>query len=488
MKNFPSKLPYIIFFTSTLLFLFVFFTQINPIAIFEMDEWTHNTVTRRMLPQVGAWNPSRILPEITIPTVGSISAMIIAPLLQSDYITAQVTGHALFISAAIAFFISYVALFMKNTLEISTRNAISLSTIALILCLLIFKTKEAGNLSILTPDNIILFYFYTLPAMLCIGICLKLHALQLKPESGRFHGWLLLGIYLALFSNLFTSSILAAWSLASLRLSRTKSSFTKKKSTSFLVGNWKLILILAIWISSFALEATGGRSENFQNIDLIVNIKLSVKTLLKTFLATNTVAIAFLIIGVAKALTCAVSHKDILSKSLYQKLIITTILTTLFEVLLSARVDPKKLSSVHLSGIIMLMIFVTAIIGWSQILKKSAKATNLIPILIGVMIFEASPFNATTFQPINPPKINGLVAQNISRDIINQIVEAEKSGKEAIEVKIPKFTGSNNYPISTKISHHLESVILKHNITTRPIKITLLPDESMNKKHHIPID
>lgn len=56
--------------------LFMFFTKISPLVLFDSDDWINISNYRLPIPIMGAWNPSRVFPEFLMSSVGWVSAFV----------------------------------------------------------------------------------------------------------------------------------------------------------------------------------------------------------------------------------------------------------------------------------------------------------------------------------------------------------------------------------------------------------------------------
>lgn len=48
-------------------FLFVWFTQIHPLVVYDADDWTYLAYVRSATPIWGDWNPAKVFPETVMP-------------------------------------------------------------------------------------------------------------------------------------------------------------------------------------------------------------------------------------------------------------------------------------------------------------------------------------------------------------------------------------------------------------------------------------
>ena len=80
--------PEILWLLLAFIFFFVWYTQIHPISLFDGDDWRYVSDSRSAVPIWGAWNPSRIFPEIFMPLCSGAAAYVVYPLL-GNYLQAM---------------------------------------------------------------------------------------------------------------------------------------------------------------------------------------------------------------------------------------------------------------------------------------------------------------------------------------------------------------------------------------------------------------
>ena len=85
------------FFLLAFSFLFVFFTQVHPLVIYDGDDWRYIAYTRQALPSWNEWNPSRVFAECFQPLMGYFAAYVLTPIL-GDCLHAQTAAVALLLS------------------------------------------------------------------------------------------------------------------------------------------------------------------------------------------------------------------------------------------------------------------------------------------------------------------------------------------------------------------------------------------------------
>lgn len=86
------------------LLLVLFFTKITPLVVFDSDDWLYVSYRRMPVPIWGHWNPSRVLPELLMPFVSSLGALVLYPL-TGDYMGALTLVFAVTVSLVIVVYI-----------------------------------------------------------------------------------------------------------------------------------------------------------------------------------------------------------------------------------------------------------------------------------------------------------------------------------------------------------------------------------------------
>jgi hypothetical protein len=83
--------------------IFIFFTQAHPLYIYDTDDWYNTGYMRRALPIWGYFNPTKVLPEVSMSLCADIAAFIVMPFTK-DYILSLSLVDALFVSCCIALY------------------------------------------------------------------------------------------------------------------------------------------------------------------------------------------------------------------------------------------------------------------------------------------------------------------------------------------------------------------------------------------------
>lgn len=83
------------------------------------------------------------------------------------------------------------------------------------------------------------------------------------------------------------------------------------------------------------------------------------------------------------------------------------------------------------------------------------------------------------------------ICAEISRDIIDQYVQADQAGQKQMLLYVPVHTEDpdtqDNWPHSAVLLPRITNTLYEHGIISYPIDITVVPSVEMNEKYHLEI-
>jgi len=123
----------------------------------------------------------------------------------------------------------------------------------------------------------------------------------------------------------------------------------------------------------------------------------------------------------------------------------------------------------------MLFIF----LGLGYIIKTRPKTIVICPLLIFILFTYTGTFGRT-FKNSNMRNLKAESCVAIDNYIIEQIVSADKANKKEVDVHIPKFNTSDNWPIAT-YSKGFADALYDNGIIKNRIKVKYIIDEDVNK-------
>ena len=134
----------LIWYAGVFAFLFLWFSRIHPLVIYDADDWTYLSYVRKATPVWNEWNPARIFPEIFMPLCSRIAIYILMPIF-GDLITALTVMNALVAGALITGYVWSLGNLLKRGFSLSPSNTVFASGLFLIFPFLVFRSKSADN-------------------------------------------------------------------------------------------------------------------------------------------------------------------------------------------------------------------------------------------------------------------------------------------------------------------------------------------------------
>ena len=145
--------------------LLVFFSFINPLTVYDADDWLYIYSLRKPIPILHDWNPIRVFPETTLPLVSYFGAYVLYPI-TNNYFRSLSLAHGLFASILLTmYFVQFVVLFYKRNFA-SLNRSIAYGFLFILLHFISHIFKGNNNYFLLGSINLTCFHYYTLSAIL----------------------------------------------------------------------------------------------------------------------------------------------------------------------------------------------------------------------------------------------------------------------------------------------------------------------------------
>lgn len=480
-------------------FFYVWFSRIHPLIIYDADDWSYIAYVRTATPIWGDWNPAKVFPEVVMPFLCSIILHTVTPIV-GDVITGYTVGHALVVSGFITVYAWCFAGLVRRTFSHCKATADLITVLFLILHLLVFRAKDWGNLYLFHCVDLNCYYNYLIPGLL--NACLVMWMVN-NPKFDRFlqesnylqKGLFWLVLYLAIFSNLVVSGILAAYagSRILLDLIRHRKTFRLKDCLN---RNLVPLGILVLWFVSAVYELSGGRASSSASGGILVNAVYSLYHLKNVLIeACSSLFWLFTAITVVLCILLLIRSKgkdpeDQAFLPLFRMLLIAGAAVSVYSILLCGMVNPltiyrsEYLFSMFFYGLAILLAAL------AYILKKQPRLLLLLP---AVTLFLASAVNTygNTFQESLMSDYEPAVCADISRDILNQFLEAEASGVQEAVIYVPMHVADpetgDNWPHSLVLLPRIQNALYEQGILSREFHVTYVADPSVNERFQLPI-
>ncbi len=485
----------LLFFLGVFLSLCFFYTAAHPLVLIDLDDWAYFSYSRLALPFPNFWNPSRVLPEVLMPACGTAAALL-SSLLLHDYVKAQVLVVAWVLSFFITVYVWAFCRLLRRRFSLGCGVSLLLGLVFLLLHFLIFRTADSGNVHLFYTVDVVCLYFYTIPALLCaslVMLSLADNLLDAAPAalSPLRQGFRLLVLYLALFSNLFGSVILAVYAGCEL-LGRLFTCIRERQNFgAFLKAQYRRLAVVLVWLLAVLLEALGGRAgvSLTNRAPLGLRVRAALGYLGQVLHGLNLLFLALVLAAALFALLLLLLHRRTADgfsplPGLLGLSLACGALCTVFLVLLCAVVDPEYLSQPSANFAIFFYLILLSGLCAGYAFSRWKKLALLLPLAVLVLL-SAVNTNTKTFADQNCIGVSGQTCMAINRDLIGQITRAEAAGEKEVTVyTMDTDNDYDNWPHSTlHLVDTLARALWKHGVIRDPIHITLEPSEAFNETY-----
>lgn len=482
---------------SIFVFMFIFFTRISPLVPFDADDWLFNGTMRAPYPLWGAFNPTRILPEILDPFGGSIAAFCVYPFTK-DYVGSITLVQAVIISIFIVIMFSVFFYLLVKKFSYSINTALIAELMFFLSFFLIFKHINAPSYTGFWTVDLTCVFFYLIPGLLNgTSVFLMIKESNFGENFNKFNnrkkGLFLLIFYFALFSNSQFNIIIATCTFCLLIESSYKNTW-KIFNFSFFKRTWIYLLILFTWLITVFFDLHGGRAKNLsisnrgtlhQKLVIVVG---QFHNLLSTL---NTSFIFFMVIVIALAIFSAIYlKKDNSFLKLMVINIISLILSLLYLFLAYAKAIPRYASRVDAMWPVLFYFLFIFGLSLAFIVAKFNIVKNISPLIIILSCFIAFNFSCPPIPSLSgiDPSMNTRIAKKIDYYIIGQVIDADQNGKSKVIVKVPQGSlTDNNWPQSYYMAPSISQSLYSAHIINHRINVEFKPSLKVNNHFRLAV-
>lgn len=470
-------------------FLYIWFTRVHPLVVFDADDWTYLYHDRDAWPIWGEWNPAKVFPEVFFPFCATVGNFLLMPLV-GDYVTVMTITHGFVVSVFITAYLFCFSGFLKRLFALDLWGEIFSSAVFLIFHFLALRSQETNNLYLLFCKDVNCYYNYLIPALL--NGCLLFTILE-NPAFDRFlsdgapgaKGIFLLLMYMAIFSNLVDSVILAVFAGSVLLVDFLKR--LKALDVKAFLREHKLYLgIFGAWAISAVFELSGGRAVASASGSLFSRLRDCAYCLLQVLKSCNPLFLVLCGVLVAAAalilLRCRAEWQTFLRQCILWTVGIAAMVFCI--VMLCALVDPIYIYRAEYLFPIFFYCLVPVMLCFGFLLHKLPKLMMLLPILLCVLV-SAVDTKDETFQESNTGNLDAGISADISRDLIAQVVAACEAGEKEMVLYVPLWDTENNWPHATSLMGRIRYALYAHDIIDYPIAITVVPSAEINEAHNL---
>lgn len=469
---------------STFIFLsmLLFFLKIHPLIIYDADDWLYASYFRLPIPIWNDWNPSRVFPEIFMPLCSTLAVYLLMPLTH-DYIWSLALMYGIVVSFFITLYVSAFALFLREKMKTSVSNSIIISMFFFIFHFLIFKTAESGNHHLFYANDVTCYFYYIIPTILNVILVI---ILELYPnlmdvfsrKNGVLKGVILFGVYMAIFSNMFCSVILAVWAGVEIINSGLELISCRQFRFRTILRNniYKLMVVLS-WLISIIYELSGGRAESLAGISFAENVKYTIHNFINVLISVNKY-VALLLICVIILYLAIIRNKK---QGRYILIALANaVIIGVFLILACAKSNAYYITRTEI--LLALCFWVFAAIGiMATALIDNRVIRSLSPCIL-LLLCTIINSHGITFADANCGEVDWKTCYDISSDFVEQIEVADDDNKMNIVLKVPQYDDSQNWPLAIYGEDRICYTLYKHGIVSHNLNVIFEPDNSINQK------
>ena len=470
-------------------FLYIWFTRVHPLVVFDADDWTYLPLDREAWPILGEWNPAKVFPEVFMPLCSTVGCYLLMPLIR-DYITVMTVTHGFVVSVFITVYLYHLAQLLKRLFRLDSWSEFYAAGLFLVLHFLALRSRETGNTYLLYSKDITCYYNYLIPGLLNGSIVcwiIRNAAFEEFLHSDRY-GWkglFFLAVFMAIFSNLVDSVILAVYAGSVLLVDFLKQ-LKKPDFREYLKSHTFCLGIFGTWLISAVFELSGGRAVASASGSLFSRLRDCAYCLLQVLKSCNPLFLVLCAVIVAAALAAYLRSRetDRLLPDLCLIFCVGIAAMVFCIVLLCAVVDPAYMYRAEYLFPIFFYCLMPVMLCAGYLLHKFPKLLIIMPMLLMVLASEADT-KPETFLESNTGNLDAGVSADISRDLIAQVVSACEAGEKEMVLYVPLWDTENNWPHATSLMGRIRYALYAHDIIDYPIAITVVPCAEINEAHNL---
>lgn len=470
-------------------FFVVFFTNIHPIVLSDIDDWWYTCYFRDAVPLWGAWNPARVFAEVFMPLISKIGMFGLAPILGRENVFDALTiCYAVVVSIAIVMVFKLISLWLGKKND-NKRYLLLGCILIFINHFWIFRSAQTNNQYMLYTRDACTFFYYLIPNLLNVVLVLWM---MMDDEIGEFtkggagkrSAWIVL-LYFCIFSNAWASIITAAY--VGYKLLESFIIFFQRKEIKFktyIISQISRFVILLLWLIQQIFELSGGRAGMDQEAasftqKLVLTLK-HLWALIKTVNIPFIISFAIIVIG-GIVLMLVKKKRD--SFRIVGSLFAIMVIIGIYDIITCAAVDPSYIRRADVIYGLFIFAMLIEVVALYEIMTYVKMVEIFVPLLIILAIFNCDTKGKTyldsTIYQLKPSVVN-----EINMDILNQLIEADEKGLSEIELLIPKFKTSDNWPYTTYAGNRFASFAYEYGYTKKQITVKkVIPSQEKREQY-----
>ena len=482
-----KRWPLIVFSLCVFAFLMVFFLGYHPLVVNNLDDWTYLSFSRPAVPQRDAWNPARILPEILMPACAQLAVWLVLPV-TGDYLLSM----SLVFNTALCLMITlYVALFVRLLMRLMKTGmplAMLLSVLFVVFHFRSWMSPWIPSQHLFFSEGLTTTYYYTMPALLNLVLVMLMESARqgdsfVSPERPIAGGMIILLMYLAIFSNLYSSVILAVYCGVRMALSFVHTLMKRTPLRAWLKENLLGGGVLTAWFVSMGFELFGSRAGSMASKEpLLARIKETVSILLVEIERMEDTVFWLCVLMIAAGLAALLisrGKKD--ADRTYACMLLRSLLcaglTLAYLILLSAVVSPAYIARKDVLLGVMFFVFAAAFCSLAYAAEKWRQLVFALPLVTFIMAFDVL-IGINSFAASNALALPQQTCLEIGRSYVETVIEADRAGMTEATLIVPKGNqGLGNWPYTYNMGYRMLDALRNHGLVEHITDVYIVIDE-----------
>lgn len=484
------------------LFLLVYFTQIAPLQPFDGDDWRYIGSIRPPFPMWGAWNPTKVLPEVLMPIGGYIGAFIFYPI-TGNYLWSLSFAESLIVTIFIVAMLFLFYNLLVKRFKLSNKYALIGELLFFISCFLLFKHLNSPSYNLFWTVDLTCDFNYLIPGLLNVSVVLYMLQYEdfvkaFKNFSNLKKSLFIITIYFSIFSSIQFSIILAAFAFLKIIEDFLTGNISKFNFILVWQRLWLYLGILFLWLMGIVFESSGQRASNRSTMakgpksEILNSIFTQFKNLvgeMNKYVLVLSILVIILSLIVEIHFYLKKRDNDIL---LFLKINLGTLCCLLLSLIYLTLVYMKAGSEYAgrpdaVWPVLFLFLFSTNL-SFLFLFKNIDFVKVLLPLVVVLGSILAFNFNCPPKYPDNANH-DAATIRKVNEYILNQVIQADKKGKSKVIVRVPldeanasPLSPASNWPHPYAMERYLQDTLYNHHITRIRMKIIFKPNAAVNQK------
>ncbi|WP_288639338.1 hypothetical protein [uncultured Lentilactobacillus sp.] len=485
-----------------IVFLLVYFTNIAPIPPFDGDDWYFIGSMRIPFPIWGAWNPSKVLPEVLMPLGGYLGAFVIYPITH-NYIFSITLAETLVICIFCFLFFWMFYQLLRKKFELSVKISLAGEFFIFIMFFFPFFRFNSPSVSAFWTADLVCVFNYLIPGLLSASIVFSMEQVDdfphwLADQSSLKQGLFIVAIYFAVFSSTQLNIILVSYILVGIfyrafgfLISQQTSDGNSFKS--FFLSIYIYLFILLMWLIAVLFDLHGGRAKNVTNVDLSLQDRLqnSIFGFKKFINLWNHVFIIGSLVLVTVAFILLKKEQDKKTEKFMRNMMfnfVALFISVSYLFIVYTKIGTSNyLMRIDAMWPVVFYVLYLVCISFVIILKYMPVLRKYASLFIIVLFLVIINYNEGQQLPSNWNGHDAKTVYNVDNYIVNQITSADKKGQSVVKVKVPidsRDNKSDNWPHPLNMANWMQNALFAHHMTRTRIKVIFVPDKKVNTRFY----